>query len=214
MNRRDALAGLALGTCGLAAVGARKACANLISSGADGVQGQADDVVQKLIDVRQAQRFTDAPVPDADVQRIVTAGLNAPSALNLQPWFFTVVTDRELLLDIDKTAKVDPKGRLSVGGSPLVIFVSVNDSDYGKYDSGAAADRMNVVANLLGYGCKTVATAAKAANDEKYRERLHIPEGYQIFAALLIGKEIEPSVDGVSGATSREPREKKIFFVK
>lgn len=207
MNRRDALCSLTLGAMGVAAIGGRQAYSDSSDSSV------ADDCVQKLIDVRQAQRFTDAPVPATDVERIVTAGLNAPSALNLQPWFFTVVTDRKLLAAIDKTAKVDPKGRFSVGGAPLVIFVSTNEDDYGKYDAGAAADRMNVVANLLGYGCKTVATAPKAANNPEYRDRLHIPENYAIVAALLIGKEIEPSVDGVSGATTREPREKKVFFV-
>ena len=173
----------------------------------------AREGVALLTDVRQAQRFTDEQVKEEDVRKIVMTGLNAPSALNLQPWFFSVVADREMLREIDAAAKVDPTGRLSCGGSPLVIFISTNESDYGKYDVGVAADRMNVCANLLGYGCKTVATAAKAANEPKFKDRLGTPKDYKIIAALLIGKEIERSVDGVSGATTREPVEKKFAFV-
>ena len=119
------------------------------------------------------------------------------------------------IAEIDKAAKVDPKGRLSLTGSPTVIFISTDiTQDYGKYDVGVAADRMNVAANLLGYGCKTVATAAKIANEPQFKEKLGTPKDYTIIAALLIGKEIVRSVDGVSGATTREPLEKKFAFVR
>ncbi|MBQ9874714.1 MAG: nitroreductase family protein [Thermoguttaceae bacterium] len=211
MNRRNAIAGLATVAAGMV-VGSSDACADLIAPG-DRRRPRGRRPVDLIVDVRQAQRFTDDPVPEEDVKRIVQAGLNAPSALNKQPWFFSVATDRELLREIDKAAKVDPNGRLSVGGSPLAIFGSCDGSTYGKYDLGVAIDRANVVANLLGYGCKSVATAAKAAN-EGFKDRLQIPEGFDIFVALLIGKEIEPSFDGVSGATTREPAEKKVVYVK
>ena len=211
MDRRTAIQ-CALGSVVGIGVGVNAAKADLIIPGRVR-RNPGESYVDALINVRQAQRFTDAPVPKEHIDKIVQAGLNAPSALNLQPWFFSVVTDRELLKAIDKAANVDPNGRLSVGGSPLVIFVSTDDSDYGRYDAGAAADRMNVVANLLGYGCKSVATAPKAANAEEFRTKLHVPENYQIVAALLIGVEVEKSVDGVSGATTREPKEKKSFYL-
>ena len=216
MNRREVLLGVAGGVAGFAACASSVAKGDLLPIGRRRRnQGESNDGAVKLLtDVRQAHRSTDDPVSDEDIEKIVQAGLNAPSARNLQPWFFSVATDREFLREIDKAAKVDPNGRLSVGGSPLVIFVSTDGSDYGKFDAGAAADRMNVAAVLLGYGCKTVATAAKAANSEPFRGKLQVPEGYDIFAALLIGKEIEKSVDGVSGATTREDREKKLYFYK
>ena len=204
MNRRDAILGMA---CGVAAL-----------SGRASVDGAQEDsrraIVDEFIKVRQAQRFTQESVPEEDIQSIVTAGLNAPSAKNVQPWFFAVVTDKDLLKEIDKAANVNPNGRLSVGGSPLVVFVSTNGSEYGLFDGGVATDRMNVAANLLGYGCKTVATAAKAANEPEFKKKLHIPDNYTVFAALLIGKEIEKSVDGVSGATTRAPQQEKVFFYK
>ncbi len=206
MNRRDAMIGVAGGLMGICATRALPAADAVVAA------QTTDEAIKLMTDVRQAQRFTDEPVAEADIRKIVTIGCNAPSALNRQPWFFSVVTDRALLAEIDKAAKVDPKGRLSVGGSPLVIFVGVNESDYSKYDAGAAADRMNVAANLLGYGCKTVATAAKAANS--FKDKLGMPEEFEIFAALLIGVEKERSVDGVSGATTREPQDKKVAFIK
>ena len=50
-----------------------------------------------LFDVIRAQRacraFTDAPVADADLARILDAAIHAPSAENKQPWEFVVVRD-------------------------------------------------------------------------------------------------------------------------
>ena len=73
---------------------------------------------------------------------------------------------------------------------------------------------MNVAANLLGYGCKTVMTAPRAANEKEFKEKLGVPDKYEVYTALIIGVEKERSVDGVSGATTREPMEKKVAFVK
>ena len=40
--------------------------------------------------------FLDQPVPDADVRKIVEAGIQAPSGQNCQTTSFVVVTDPEL----------------------------------------------------------------------------------------------------------------------
>ena len=46
-------------------------------------------------EVKTTQFFSDDDVPEADVQKILEAGVNAPSAMNTQPWHFTAVTDAE-----------------------------------------------------------------------------------------------------------------------
>src|SRR5437879_13460319 len=44
---------------------------------------------------RATPHFEPAPVPDDDLQKILQAGLSAPSGFNLQPWRFVVVRDAE-----------------------------------------------------------------------------------------------------------------------
>lgn len=208
MNRRDAILGTLCGICGFSGANSSGAFGSVVA------EETTDEAIRLLMDVRQAQRFTDESVKKEDIEKIVTIGRNAPSARNLQPWFFSIVTNRKLLSEIDKAAKVDPNGRLSLAGSPLAIFICCEKTDVAKYDAGAAADRMNVAALLLGYGCKTVMTAAKSANEERFKTRLGVPEEYEVYTALLIGVEKERSVDGVSGATSREPASKKTIFIE
>src|SRR5258708_24888476 len=44
---------------------------------------------------RATPNFEDVPIHGADLEKIIRAGLEAPSGYNLQPWRFVVVRDRE-----------------------------------------------------------------------------------------------------------------------
>ena len=54
-----------------------------------------------IYDIPTYQGFTQDKVPDTDISRIVRAGINAPSGMNKQPWFFAVVDDAEPAQDRD-----------------------------------------------------------------------------------------------------------------
>ena len=44
---------------------------------------------------RSIRRFLDKPVEQEKIERILKAGMQAPSAHNMQPWEFVVVTDKD-----------------------------------------------------------------------------------------------------------------------
>ncbi len=167
--------------------------------------------LKTLLQIKTARAFSSDPIPQKDLTTIIKAGVNAPSALNLQPWHFSVITDSKFMKKIDEKAKSNPK-RLSLTGSPVAIVISCKtDSNYAKYDSGMAADRMAVAAICLGYGTKIVATPCKVLNKE-FRKIVGIPDGMDAVAVLLIGKEIDPP-DASSGATTRNKFEEMVNFV-
>ena len=63
----------------------------------DAVNNTTDfgDAAKLLTEVNTTQSFTDEKIADADVEKILSAGVNAPSAMNTQPWHFTAVTDED-----------------------------------------------------------------------------------------------------------------------
>lgn len=65
-----------------------------------------------LSDISTTQYFTQQAVDHADVETIVQAGINAPSAMNGQPWHFSVITDVEVLQQISDGMG----GRMGFGG--------------------------------------------------------------------------------------------------
>jgi nitroreductase len=73
---------------------------------------------QAIRDRRATPSFLPDPVPDADLKQILTAGLSAPSAYNLQPWRFIVVRDPEQRRRLRQAAMNQPK----VEEAPVVII--------------------------------------------------------------------------------------------
>ena len=59
-----------------------------------------EEAAALVMDIPTVQYFTSEAVPEADVERILQAGVNAPSAMNTQPWHFTAVTDAAVLEEI------------------------------------------------------------------------------------------------------------------
>ena len=44
---------------------------------------------------RSVRKYSGQPVPDEILEEILQAGLAAPSAVNLQPWYFVAIQSRE-----------------------------------------------------------------------------------------------------------------------
>ena len=65
------------------------------------------DLYEAMNTQRAVRQWTDEPVPEAAIRRIIEAATKAPSGSNLQPWGFVVVTDdakRRVLADAIRTS--------------------------------------------------------------------------------------------------------------
>lgn len=61
-----------------------------------GMAGRTEKKLSEAMDERRATpSFDGTPIPDADLKKILEAGLRAPSGYNLQPWRFIVVRSPE-----------------------------------------------------------------------------------------------------------------------
>lgn len=58
---------------------------------------------------RAAPSFEEVPIHSADLEKIIRAGLAAPSGYNLQPWRFVVVRDRDQKKKLRAAAYNQPK---------------------------------------------------------------------------------------------------------
>jgi nitroreductase len=64
---------------------------------------------QAVKERRATPSFEDVPIHTADLEKIICAGLEAPSGYNLQPWRFVVVRDREQKKKLRQAAFGQPK---------------------------------------------------------------------------------------------------------
>ncbi|MCF0229900.1 MAG: nitroreductase family protein [Parasporobacterium sp.] len=210
--------------------------------------------VNVIEDISTVQAFTDEKVSDEDIQSIITAGINAPSALNGQPWHFSVITDKEILDKLSGSGGTMPAGDFpeglesddsdSFGGeasgdsegessgessqnpgasgsmgskaglsdAPLVIVVSCKDGS--DLDAGLATQNMSAQAQILGYGTKIISSPKMTLNSDGNKELLGVPEGMSVVCVLLVGKTDTEKYDAVTGATTRNPMDEVVTFVK
>ena len=64
---------------------------------------------QAIQERRATHSFEDVPIHTADLEKIIRAGLEAPSGYNTQPWRFVVVRDREQKKKLRQAAFGQPK---------------------------------------------------------------------------------------------------------
>lgn len=99
---------------------------------------------QAIQERRATPSFLTDAVPDADLKKILAAGLSAPSAYNLQPWRFVVVREPEQRVRLRQAAMKQPK----VEEAPVVIVAC---ADLEGWRSGDV-DEVIRLAQQHGYG--------------------------------------------------------------
>ena len=105
------------------------------------VEKQLSHVIR---DRRATPHFESTPVPPEDLEKILRAGLEAPSGYNLQPWRFVVVRDPEQRRRLRTAAHNQEK----VEQAPVII-VACGDSDAWH---GEVRDEVLRISHELGYG--------------------------------------------------------------
>lgn len=164
--------------------------------------------IDKIIFERRSIRsYTEKEILDKDLNDIITAGLWAPSGLNLQPWHFVVIKNEENLQKLKKITGlsydvfkgelekrfpknrevIDETGRFlnTLGGSKCAVLVFFNE----KYDDefsvlqgvGAAIQNMCLTAWSRGIGSCWITAVLKV----KEHIENEFGNGLGSFAALL-----------------------------
>lgn len=165
-------------------------------------------VLEAIKSRRAVRSYLDKPVPESAVETLLEAATYAPSAINIQPWKFTVVTSKAEMKHLSDTVKpavirtLPDVGNAALSAlkknlkdplfnifydAPLLIFVSGEKGRYDVYDCSMAAQNMMLAAYSLGIGSCWIGTAVALANEPKTKEELGVPDDHQVHAAIVFG---------------------------
>ncbi len=160
-----------------------------------------EDLEQLAASQRAVREFTDDPVPDELVARIIRVGTRASNARNAQPWHFIVVRDRDkkaAIADIQSDMTNQPRGQSGPGRQnwadvPLLIVVR-STLPFGEGRAGDAATAGSIypaVQNLMlaahAAGLGAVLTTRWRLNEEKIAPVLGLPEDLAVHAVIPMG---------------------------
>ena len=93
------------------------------------------DVFEAIRTRRSIRSFTEEPVSQEDMDRMLEAAMCAPSANNRQPWHFVVIRDREMLR---RVAEVHPYAKMAAGAAAAVRASRPTSPRYGRARRGNA----------------------------------------------------------------------------
>jgi len=157
-----------------------------------------------ILSHRAARNFITGEIPEDDLNLIVQSGIRAPSARNLQPWFFTVVRN------MDIAQKIIPQ---TVDGNVLIVVSAEGDgkTNYVQIlDCSLAVQNIYLAAQALGYGSRIYTAPIENLNNN-LKNDLEIPQGRSAVAVVRIGL-FDSEADAISGASSRREEDTMVTY--
>ncbi|MCE5197107.1 MAG: nitroreductase family protein [Negativicutes bacterium] len=164
-----------------------------------------NETIQSMLDRRSIRAFKAEQIKEEELQTILTAGLTAPSANNSQPWYVTVIQNKEIIdWIVEENKKVmrasgnpemvqradDPKTHNFHHAPTVIVFSAEQSRTHGKSDCANLAMQTALAAHSIGLGSCYVASFMRAFAAEKGSDlvkKLQIPDGYFPVFALAVG---------------------------
>jgi nitroreductase len=164
-------------------------------------------VLKNILTRRSIRNFQSTPIPREILEKIVEAGLYAPSARNSQPWHLTVVGGQDRLARITAELKAavarvpdNPYKELvgsaaysvNYGNAPVFIIVSAapDASPVVVADCSLALGTMFLAAHALGIGSCWINQLGKSCDEPGFRAfltQLGVPPQNRIYGCGAFG---------------------------
>jgi len=140
------------------------------------------DIIEAIKSRRSIREYKDKPIPKDVLEKIVDAARFAPTARNVQPWEFIVVTRPETL---KKMAELAENGRF-IASSQACIAVFCSDTKYYLEDGCAATENLMLAATALGVGSCWVA-GDKKPYCSQINILLNVPATFKLVSLIALG---------------------------
>lgn len=137
------------------------------------------DFLEIILTRHSVRHFTGEPVSEDDLEKVLRAGMSAPSAVNTQPWAFIVVTERKLL---DLLCDSLPYAKMLDKAGAAIIVCGVPNKDkrspskFWTMDCSAATENILLAVHSLNLGAVWTAVYPDEEKISAVRKILRIPE--------------------------------------
>ena len=166
------------------------------------------DLKEAIYTRRAVREFTAEPVDEKTLRQLIDAAVQAPSAVNQQPWAFCVVRDRALLARISREARAhllrtppvalasshhfqellsNPDFDIFYHAPALVLISSVAESPWTVENCSLAAENLMLAARAAGLGTCWIGFAQAWLGTPEGKAALNLPTSYVPVAPIIVG---------------------------
>lgn len=153
------------------------------------------------------RQYTRQNVDQGTLQRLIVAAIHAPSAVNQQPWAFTVVRDQAALGRISQSAKshmiatmpaspaadhvhghiTDAEFHIFYHAPVLILISAVAQEPWIVEDCALAAENLMLAAYGAGLGSCWIGLAQSFLNTPDGKKALDTPAAWVAVAPIIVG---------------------------
>jgi len=164
------------------------------------------DIKEAIYSRRAVREYTAEPVDEKTIHSLIDAAVQAPSAMNQQPWSFCVVRDKTVLAALSREAKAHmlrstPMGLLShhfeeilndpkfdiFYHAPVLILISSADIPWAIEDCTLAAQNLMLAARAAGLGSCWIGFAQNFLDTPAGKAVLGLPAACKPVAPIIVG---------------------------
>lgn len=172
------------------------------------------DAFELIKSRHSVRKFQEKPIPKEIMEKIMEAGIRAPSSMNRQPWRFVAVSNPDIKKVLTDEAKSELKKFLQTDeakkkwgdavdrfmdraegeedmifyNAPIIIFIiQTKDVGNGNFDYGLATQNMLLCAHGLGIGSVPVGLSRPMNNSSVVRDKLNMKSDEKIVIAIPMG---------------------------
>jgi len=168
------------------------------------------DLQQAIRSRRAVREYTQEPVSESALERLIDSAIQAPSAVNEQPWHFTVVRAQGLLGSISNEAKAhllttppagmhpnhlehfrqilgDPKFQIFYHAPALIVISSTVRDQWALENCALAAENLMLAACAEGLGTCWIGFAQSWLGTREGLATLGLPESHLPVAPIIVG---------------------------
>ena len=140
---------------------------------------------------RSVRQYIPGEIPDADLTKILQAGLLSASSRGVRPWELIVIRNRETLQALSG-CRTAPVKMLQDGACAIAVVADATKLDVWVEDCSIVMANMHLMADSLGLGscwvqCRLREAADGRSTEEYVRDILHFPETHRLEAILALG---------------------------
>ncbi len=137
-------------------------------------------VLDNIAQRKSVRSFTDEVVTKDQLEKIVRAGMAAPSAINKQPWAFVVLTDKSMMNALAE--KLPNAKMLSQAAAAIVVCGDMNKAiegdarDFWIQDTSAATENILLAVEAMGLGAVWTGAYPNKDKVDIIRDMLKLPD--------------------------------------
>ncbi len=165
------------------------------------------DIIEAIETRRSVRSYTERPIEEEVLKKLLVIGTKAPSASNSQPWSFGILQGRERIRSLAEEARQavvsfitagsrlekykktlsDPEYDMFHGAGTLLFVYGEKDMPWHTGDCAMCIQNIMLAAHSMGIGSCWIGFASWLCGTEEFGRRFGIPAGRELAGVICLG---------------------------